>query len=115
MAKPAQRQTGSADGADAPWLEAVGADRLTLRIKVQPGASRTEVGETLGDRLKIRVQAPPVEGAANAALLKWLAKTLGVSKGKVRLAQGERSRDKTVEVTGVDAETARRALGTPIS
>ena len=109
----------TADSADkspsAPWLEAIGPDRVALRIKVQPGASRTEVAEVLGDRLKVRVQAPPVEGAANAALLKWLAKALGVSKGKVRLAQGERSRDKTVEVTGVDAKTARRVLEAPIS
>jgi uncharacterized protein (TIGR00251 family) len=57
-----------------------------------------------GTALKIRLQAPPVDGAANKALTSYLADLLGVSRHSVRIVSGESSRNKTVEVAGVTAE-----------
>ncbi|MEZ4588241.1 MAG: DUF167 domain-containing protein [Gemmatimonadales bacterium] len=82
-----------------------------IRVRAQPRASRTELAGLHGDALKIRVAAPPVDGAANEAILELLAKSLGVPTGAVRLARGSSSRTKTIEVRGVDAATATARLG----
>ncbi len=82
-----------------------------IRIHAQPGAKRTEVAGTHGDALKIRVQAPPVEGAANAALVKFLAQALGVRQRDVEILSGEHARDKRIAVAGIDAAQAVGALG----
>lgn len=73
-------------------------DTLILRLRVQPRASRDEFGEPLGDHLKVRITAPPVDGAANAHLLRFLAKSFGVPQGRVRIIQGETGRNKTVRI-----------------
>jgi uncharacterized protein (TIGR00251 family) len=83
---------------------------VRLRLHVQPRASRTESAGLHGDALKIRVAAPPVDGAANSALLGFLAERLGVPRSAVRLAGGGSGRRKIVEVRGVGAEVARAAL-----
>ena len=91
------------------WLrEAQGAVRLAVHL--QPGASRNAIEAVSNGRLRIRVQAPPVEGAANEALCKLLSKTLGVAKSKVRIAHGETSREKTVEISGLSGDDARAIL-----
>ncbi|WP_072293282.1 DUF167 domain-containing protein [Nitrosovibrio sp. Nv17] len=72
--------------------------RYTLTLHVQPGARRTEVAGLHGDALKIRLAAPAVDGAANAALLAFLAEAFGVSRHRVTLRHGARSRRKTVEI-----------------
>lgn len=82
------------------WLEPVEGG-VRLRVKVQPRASRTGVAGVVGDRLKLRVAAPPVDGAANAALGKWLAKLLGVRRAAVQVASGQTGRDKSLVVEGV--------------
>ena len=74
----------------------------SLKIRVIPRASRTEWGGKRGDALVVRLQAPPVEGAANEALLKFLAKELGVRAGALEIVSGERARDKMVRVEGMD-------------
>ena len=87
--------------ADAPWRreEGEGATRaLVLTLHVQPGAKRTEVAGAHGDALKIRLAAPPVEGKANAALLRYLAEAFGVPQRAVTLVRGETSRQKTVRI-----------------
>lgn len=66
-------------------------------------------GEENG-RLKVRLQAPPVEGKANRELLKLLSKALGISKSRVRLEAGERSRDKSVLLVGITPAEARDRL-----
>jgi uncharacterized protein (TIGR00251 family) len=78
---------------------------------VQPRASRTELAGRHGDVLKVRVAAPPVDGAANEALLRFLAETLGVSRGAVELVAGSGSRSKIVAVRGLDVASAARRLG----
>ncbi|HEU4855426.1 MAG TPA: DUF167 family protein [Nitrosospira sp.] len=72
--------------------------RLILTLHIQPGARRTEVVGPHGDALKIKLAAPPVEGAANAALLAFLAGVFGVPQRQVILRQGARSRRKIVEI-----------------
>lgn len=76
-------------------------------VRVQPRASKNEVAGVYGTALKIRLQAPPVDGAANAALILFLADLLGVSRGSVRIISGESSRDKVVEIVGVNVEDVR--------
>lgn len=84
---------------------------VRLDLHVQPGASRTEVAGLHGDRLKLRVAAPPVDGRANDALVAWLATRCGMARHRVRLVRGERSREKTVELDGVAVDAVREALG----
>ena len=72
--------------------------RLTLILHVQPGAKRTEVAGLHGDTLKIKLAAAPVEGAANAALVAFLAEVFGVPQRQVILKQGNKSRRKVIEI-----------------
>lgn len=75
-------------------------DVITLTLHVQPGAKRSEIAGLHGDALKIKLSAPPVEGRANEALLKFLAKTFEVPLRNVELLQGTQSRHKVVAVAG---------------
>ena len=81
-----------------------------LSVKLQPRASKNEIGEPLGDELKIKVTAPPVDSAANEALVKFLAVTLGCAKGRVELVRGQTSRHKTLLLHGVSAAAAAAKL-----
>jgi len=72
-----------------------------IAIKVQPRASKNEIGPALGDELKIKVTAPPVDAAANEAVIALLADTLGCARGKVQLAKGQTSRHKLIFVSGM--------------
>ena len=71
-----------------------------LAVKLQPRASKNEIGEPLGDELKIKVTAPPVDAAANQALIELLADKLNCSRGKVELIRGQTSRHKTIMLHG---------------
>jgi uncharacterized protein (TIGR00251 family) len=82
-----------------------------LRFYVQPRASRTEVVGWHGDAIKVRLAAPPVDGAANAALLTFLADILAVPRTSVHLISGNTSRRKRIAITGRSVEEAHRALG----
>ncbi len=85
---------------------------LRLDIRLTPNASRNEVlGRTGDGRFRIKVQSPPVEGAANRCLIEFLAARAGVSKSRVRIVAGEKSRDKTVEIEGDAGEILRRMEG----
>ena len=77
---------------------------VRFAVRVQPRASKNEVAGIYGTALKIRLQAPPVDGAANDALVSFLADLLGVSRRSVRIISGDSSRNKTVEVDGVTAQ-----------
>jgi uncharacterized protein (TIGR00251 family) len=68
------------------------ADGVLLSIKLQPRASRNEIGEPLGEELKIKVVAPPVDSAANEALIKLLAEKLDCPRSKVELIRGRTAR-----------------------
>lgn len=71
---------------------------IVLSLHVQPGAKRSEVAGVYGEALKIRLAAPPVDGKANAELLRFLAACFGVASRQVSIVRGETSRQKTVRV-----------------
>jgi len=79
---------------------------LTLTLHVQPGAKRTEVAGLHGEAIKIRLAAPPVEGRANEALLRFIAESFGVPLRQVELKQGGQSRHKVVAITGSTVDPA---------
>ena len=82
-----------------------------LGLHVTPRAARTEAAGWGPDGLlKLRVKAPPVDGAANEAVIAWVAETLGVRRSAVSLVQGATGRRKVVEVAGVAPEVLRAAL-----
>lgn len=85
---------------------------LRVRVHVQPRASRNEIVGLHGTALKVRLQAPPVEGAANDALVALIADRLGLPKRAVRVVNGATSRSKTLEIEGT-TEAAVRALAAP--
>lgn len=80
------------------WLRAGADGGSEIDLHVQPGAAKSELAGRHGDALKLRVRARPVEGAANAAVLAFLADWLGLAKRDLRLLRGDKSREKTVWV-----------------
>src|SRR4249920_1100473 len=76
---------------------------LVFDIQVVPRASRTAVGPAVGDRLRVAVTAPPVDGAANAAVIEALAEAFGVRRAAVSIVRGETGRRKTVRIDGGSA------------
>ncbi len=80
---------------------------ITLTLHVQPGAKRSEIAGLHGDALKIRLAAPPIEGRANEALLKYIAGLFDVPLRQVELKQGEQSRHKVVSITGSQLDPER--------
>jgi uncharacterized protein (TIGR00251 family) len=83
---------------------------LTLRVRVRPRASQDALSGERDGALVVRLTAPPVEGAANDALARFLGKALGVAPSAVRVVGGASGRHKVVSVAGVDAATARERL-----
>lgn len=84
--------------------------RITFEVRVVPRAARTELAGEIGNAVKIRVASPPVDGAANAELIKFLAKMFGVAKSGVEIVSGQTSKTKRVQITGVTAEQMRKIL-----
>ena len=91
-------------------LDGPAAGGFRLRVRVQPGASRTEIVGRHGDAIKVKVAAPPVRGAANEGLTDALAGVLGLPRRAVRVVQGHGSRDKVVEVVCTDVAGCRARL-----
>ena len=85
---------------------------LRFNVHVQPRASRSEIVGLHSDALKVRLAAPPVDGAANDALVELLADALGIARGAVRVVSGPTSRGKVVEVDGTDVENIGRLART---
>jgi len=81
---------------------------FVLRLTAAPGARRTEVVGLQGDRLKVRLAAPPEKGAANRELIAFLARQLKIPKGAIKLTLGAQSRSKVVEVLGLDPDLRLR-------
>jgi uncharacterized protein (TIGR00251 family) len=83
---------------------------LTLRVRVQPRASRDRLGGERDGALVVRLTAPPVEGKANEALARLLGRALGVPPSAVRVVQGATGREKRVAIAGVSAAAALERL-----
>ena len=86
-------------------------ETVRLSVRLTPRASREEIAGFEGETLRVRVTAPPVEGRANRALVRLLAKRLGLPRGAVRVVTGQTSRSKVVAIDGLDAAELRRRLG----
>ena len=86
------------------------ADAATLRVRVQPRASRDAIVGWHADALRLAVTAPPVDGAANEAVRRLLARALGVAPSAVHVVHGERGRDKVVRVDGLSGAELRSRL-----
>lgn len=84
---------------------------VTFAVKVVPRASKSQIVGTEGDALKIRLNAPPVEGKANDALRAFLADVLGVRRAQIEIVMGQTARRKVVRVRGVSAQEIERKLG----
>jgi hypothetical protein len=83
---------------------------LLLSVKLQPRASANEIGGPLADELRVKVTAPPVDAAANEALLRLLAETLDCPRGRVELVRGHTSRHKVIKLHGLDNAAALAKL-----
>lgn len=84
----------------------------TLSVRIQPRASKNEIIRREDGGLKIRLTAPPVDGAANEALVRFLADILNVAKSQVEIVSGHTSRDKIIRVEGLSSEDVERLLNT---
>jgi uncharacterized protein (TIGR00251 family) len=87
-----------------------GSDGVLLSVKLQPRASSAAIGEPLGAELRVRVTAPPVDSAANEALLRLLVETLECARNQVELVRGQTSRHKVVKIYGMTAEVVAERL-----
>jgi uncharacterized protein (TIGR00251 family) len=88
---------------------------MLIRIRVQPRSSRNEVIGREEGIWRVRLTAPPVDGAANKACIELMADRLGVKRSQVRLVSGEKSRDKVIEADGIaPEEVERRLAGSPV-
>jgi uncharacterized protein (TIGR00251 family) len=81
-----------------------------VKIRVVPRAGRTGIAGTRGDAVLVRLAAAPVDGAANEALIAYLASRLGIPRRAIAIVAGEKSRDKVVEIDGLTREQIEAAL-----
>lgn len=84
---------------------------ITFTVRVVPRSSRSEIVGEMDGAVKVRLTSPPVDGAANAELIRLIAKKLGVSRSAVELIGGETSKTKRLKVTGVTNDQLRDLLG----
>jgi uncharacterized protein (TIGR00251 family) len=84
--------------------------QTVLSVKLQPRASANEIVGAIGGELKIKVTAPPVDSAANEALVEFLAEKLGCAKSAVRIVRGQTSRHKTIAIAGLSAVEVQQRL-----
>ena len=103
VSEKASRESKPSPPADTPPLRTTD-DGVLMPVRVIPRATRTLLADWRDGRLLVRLTAAPVEGAANAALIRLLAKELRVRRGAVRIVTGERAREKSVLFEGVTAE-----------
>jgi uncharacterized protein (TIGR00251 family) len=87
-------------------------EAVTLSLRIQPRASKNEILSMEDGRLKVRLTAPPVDGAANEALVKFLAGLIRVAKSRVEIVSGHTGRDKVVRITGISSTQADQLLNT---
>jgi uncharacterized protein (TIGR00251 family) len=87
--------------------------KAVLRLRVVPNAKRSEVVGLHGEAIKIKIQAPAMDGKANAALLEFVAEKLGIPIRQLALVAGQKSRDKMVAIQGIEEAEARQRLLQP--
>ena len=83
---------------------------IVLSVRVVPRAAKDEIAGTLGNALKVRIQAPPVEGKANAYLVKFLAKKWNLARSDIELLSGETDRNKRLKISNPSTELRKELL-----
>ncbi len=96
-----------------PGFLTVQPDGITLAVKVTPRAPCNEIGEPLGAELRVKVTAPPVDAAANEALIRLLAETFDCPRSKVQIVRGQTARHKLVKLHGLTAAAVQQKLNPP--
>ncbi|HEX9077213.1 MAG TPA: DUF167 domain-containing protein [Anaerolineae bacterium] len=91
-------------------LSRQGDGAVSFAVKLVPRASKSGIAGIEGDAVKVRVKAPPVEGKANEALVRFLADVLDVSRSQVEIVSGHASRRKVVRIRGVSPDRIEKAL-----
>jgi uncharacterized protein (TIGR00251 family) len=86
---------------------------VSLAVRIQPRASKNEITRMDDGRLKIRLTAPPVDGAANEALVKFLADQFHVGRSQVEIVSGHTGREKVIRITGIGEEAVEGLLNSP--
>jgi uncharacterized protein (TIGR00251 family) len=86
-------------------------DGVLLSVKLQPRSSSNEIDKLAGNELRIRVTAPPVDSAANTALVRFLAESLDLPRNRVELVRGHTSRHKVIKLFGISPDSAAAKLG----
>lgn len=90
-------------------------DGATLSVRVQPSAGKNELVEIRDEIVKIRINAPPVDGKANRECIKFLAKVLGVASSQVSITGGEKGRSKVIRIAGLDQDSCWQRLRLSLS
>lgn len=85
---------------------------VTIAVRIQPRASKNAIMRMEDGSLKIRLTAPPVDGAANEALIAYISKALGVSKSSVEIVSGHTTREKRIRISGINEEAVDQLLNT---
>lgn len=91
-------------------IRAAGENGAELSLRVKPRAVATAICDVRNGRLEVRLNAPPADGKANAALGRFLRKRLGVPKSAITIVRGEKAREKTVHIAGVSAQELVKRL-----
>jgi uncharacterized protein len=95
----------------APGFLRIQPDGVVLSLKVQPRAPVNRVGECLGNELRVKVTAPPVDAAANEAVIRLLSEVFDCPRSRIELVRGHTSRHKTIKLHGVTVESVLTKLG----
>ena len=91
------------------------ADGILVSIKLQPRASKNLIGQVMGDELRVHVTAPPVDAAANDALVRLLAETLDCPRNQIQLVRGHTSRHKTLKIYGRSLDEVHSKLSRAVT
>jgi hypothetical protein len=109
--KPCAEKSEKQSTSDCPAVvPSPSGDSLRITVFAKPGSSTNQVTEVAHDAVHVQIAAPPVDGEANAELVKYLSKVLGVRKSDVSLDRGAKGRNKVVAVSGIGVEAAIAAL-----
>ncbi len=95
------------------FVEKIDGSTWRLKVLVQPGATINKLSGVHAQRIRVRVQAPPVDNKANKFLCSYLARILGIRKNQIRIEKGLTSREKSLIVSGVDEATWKRIVTDP--
>ncbi len=87
-----------------------GNGRVTFTVRVTTRANKNEIAGVIGESVQVRLTAPPVEGKANEALVKFLASMLGIPRSSVEIVAGRSSRNKVIGIRGLCAENIEKAI-----